>query len=88
MLGVGDCVSDNILEECLEHSTGFFVNQTRNALDTTSSSQTADSGLGDSLNVIAKDFAMSFGTSFSESFSSLASSSHLVVYGGGNRFYL
>ena len=79
VLSVGDSVTDNVFKESLEHSTGLFIDETRDALDTSPSGQTANSGLSDSLNVVAKNLAMTFGTSFSESFSSLSSSSHLVV---------
>ena len=88
VLSVCDRITDNVLKECLEHSTSFLVDETRDALDTSSSGQTANSGLGDSLDVVAKNLAMSFGTTFSKSFSSLSSSSHLVVVFEGSWLYL
>jgi hypothetical protein len=55
MLGVGDSVADDVLKEHLEHTTGLLVDQARDALDTASASQTADSGLRDALDVVTKD---------------------------------
>ena len=48
MLAVGDCVTDDVLEEDLEDATGLFVDEAADSLDTTSSGKTSDSGLGDS----------------------------------------
>ena len=39
-LSVGHNVADRILKEHLQHTTDFLVDQTRNALDTTSASET------------------------------------------------
>lgn len=49
MLGVGDCITDDVLEEDLEHSAGLLVDQTADALHAAAASQTADGGLGDAL---------------------------------------
>ena len=46
VLRVGHGVTDDVLEEDLEHTTGLFVNETRDTLGTTTTSKTADSGLG------------------------------------------
>lgn len=48
----------HILKESLEDTTSFLVDQARDTLDTTTTSQTANSGLGDTLDVITKDFAL------------------------------
>ena len=37
MLGVGDGITDDVLQEHLEHTTGLFVNKTRDTLYTTTS---------------------------------------------------
>ena len=52
VLGVCDGITDHVLQENLEDSTSFFVDEPRDTLDTTSTSQTADSGLSDTLDVI------------------------------------
>ena len=77
VLGVGDRVADDVLKEDLEHTTGLLVNETGDALNTTSTSETADSGLGDTLDVVAKDLAVTLGTSLSETFASFSSSGHV-----------
>ena len=42
MLGVGDGITDDILQENLENSTGLLVDQARDTLDTSPTSQTTD----------------------------------------------
>ena len=81
VFGVGDGITDDVLKEDLEDTTGLLVDQARDTLDTSTSRQTADGGLGDTLNVITQYFAMTLGASFAESFSSFSSSSHVeLVY--------
>jgi len=65
VLRVGDTVTDDVLQKDLENSTGLFVNETTDTLDTTTTSETTDSGLGNSLNVVAKDLAVTLGASLS-----------------------
>ena len=77
VLGVGDRVTDDVLEEDLKDSTGFFVDQSRDTLDTTSTRKTTDSGLGNTLDVITKDLSVTLGSSLSESFSSFSSARHV-----------
>merc|ERR1712098_221311 len=77
VLSVGDSITDDVLKENLEYTTGLLVDQSRDTLDTTTASQTADSGLGDTLDVITQDFAMTLSASLSESFASFATSRHV-----------
>ena len=63
VLGVGNSVPDDILQEDFEDTTGFFVDQAGDALHSTTAGQTTDGGLGDALDVVAENFAMAFGTS-------------------------
>ena len=76
VLRVGHSISDNILQEYLENTTGLLVDQTRDPLYSTTASQSANGRLGDALDVIAKYFAMTFGTSLAQSLSSFSSSRH------------
>ena len=76
VLGVGDGITDDILKEDLEDTTGLFVDETGDTLDTTTTGETADSGLGDTLDVVTKDLAMTLGASLSETFASFSSSGH------------
>ena len=47
VLGVGDRVADNVLEENLEDTASLLVNETGDTLHTTTTSETADSGFSD-----------------------------------------
>jgi hypothetical protein len=49
VFSVSDGITDNVFQENLEDTTGFFVDQTRDTLDTTTTSETTDSRLGDTL---------------------------------------
>ena len=79
VLGVGDCVSDDVLEEDLQDTSGLFVDESRDAFDTTSTSQSSDGWLGDTLDVVSQNLAMTLGASLSESLASFASSRHFLV---------
>ena len=74
VLGVGDGVTDDVLEENLQDTASLFVDQSRDTLDTTTASQTADSGLGNTLDVITKDLSVTLGTTLSKAFSSFTTS--------------
>ena len=76
MLGVGDGITDNVLEENLEDTTSLLVDQAGDTLDSTTAGETTDGGLGDTLDVITQDLAMPLGSALSESFTSLSSSRH------------
>ena len=78
VLAIGDGVTDDVLEEDLEDSSGLLVDQSRDTLDSSTTGETTDGGLGDSLDVVTKDFAMTLGASFAESLASLSTSRHLV----------
>ena len=82
VLGVGDGITNDVLKENFENTTGLFVDQTRDTLDTTSASETTDSGLGDTLDVITQDFTVTLGASLSESFSSFTASRHFDFVNG------
>merc|ERR1712035_163532 len=76
VLGVGDSITDHVLQEDLQHTAGLLVDQTGDTLDSTTASQTADSGLGDSLDVITENFAVTLSASFPQSFSSFSTARH------------
>ena len=76
VLSVGDGVTDDVLKEDLENTAGLLVDEARDTLDTTTASETANGGLGDALDVVAQDLAVTLGASLSESLSSLSTSRH------------
>mmetsp|Transcript_9064 Transcript_9064/g.22108 ORF Transcript_9064/g.22108 Transcript_9064/m.22108 type:complete len:110 (+) Transcript_9064:374-703(+) len=65
VLRVGDGITDDVLEEDLEDAAGLLVDETGDALHATATGETADGGLGDALDVIAKDLAVTLGASLS-----------------------
>ena len=76
VLGVGDGISDDVLKEDLENTAGLLVDEAGDTLDSTTTRETADGGLGDTLDVITQHFAMTLGASLSEALSSFAASRH------------
>ena len=78
VLSVGDCITDHVLQENLEDTSGLFVDESRDTFDTTSTSQSSDGWLGDTLDVVSQNLAMTLGASLSESLASFASSRHFV----------
>lgn len=76
MLCVGDCITDDVLEEHFEHTTGLLVDEARDTLDTTTTSQTSDGRLGDTLDVVSQHLPVTLGAPLSESFSSFTTSRH------------
>ena len=78
VLGVGDGITDHVLKENLEDTTGLLIDQARDTLDTTTASKTADGGLGDTLDVITKHLAMTLGAALSETLASFTTSRHVV----------
>ena len=78
MLSVGDGITDNVLKENLEYTSGLFVDQAADSLYTTTTCKTTDSWLGDTLDVITQNLAMTLGASLSKTLASFASSRHVV----------
>ena len=76
VLGVGDRIADHVLEEHLEDTAGLLVDEAGDALDTTAAREAADGGLGDALDVVAKDLAVALGAALAQSLTSLAASRH------------
>jgi len=74
VLGVGDGITDDVLKEDLEDTAGLLVDEAGDTLDTATTGETANGGLGDALDVVAKDLAMTLGATLSESLASLSTS--------------
>ena len=53
VLAVGDCITDDILQEDLQYTACLFVDETRDPLDTSPSSKSTDCRLGDALDVVS-----------------------------------
>jgi len=76
MLGVRDRITNDIFQKDFEDTTSLFVDETRDTLDTATTSKTTNGGLCNTLNVISQNFAMTLGTSLSKSLSSFATARH------------
>jgi len=63
VFGVGDGVPDDVLKEDLEYSTGLLVDESGDTLDSTTTRQTPDGGLGDALDVISQHLTVTLGAS-------------------------
>ena len=74
VLGVGDGITNNILKEDLEDTTGLLVDETRDALDAATTGEAADGGLGDALDVVAQDLAVTLGAALSKALASFSAS--------------
>ena len=71
VLSVGNRVTDDVLEEDLQHTTRLFIDETRDTLDTTTTGKTTDRRLSNTLDIVAKNLSVTLGSSLSESLSSL-----------------
>ena len=67
----------SVQHQYLKDTPGFFVDESRNTFHSTTTSQSADSGLRDSLDVVSQNLSMTLSASLSQTFSSFSSSSHL-----------
>ena len=85
VLSVGDSIPDDVFQENLEDSSGFFIDQSRDSLHSTTTSKTTDGGLGDTLDVIPQHLPVPLGTSFSKSFSSLTTAWHVYCSNSASR---
>ena len=86
MLRVGDSIADHVLQEDLEHGAGLLVNEARDTLHTATTSETADGGLGDALDVVAKNLPVTLGAALAETFTALATTGHFDWMLGAFRF--
>ena len=76
VLGVGDGVTDDVLQEHFQHASGLLVDQTGNTLDAAATGKSSYCGLRDALDVVPEDFAVTLGASFSKTFSTFTATSH------------
>jgi len=79
VLGVGYGITDDRLEERLEDTTGLFVDHGGDTLDTATTGETANGGLGDTLDVVAQDLAVTLGAALAETLAALTACSMMLV---------
>ena len=80
VLGVGHGIADDVLEEHLEDASGLFVDETGDALDTTTASETADRRLRDALDVVTENLAVTLGAALSETLTTFTSARHCLRF--------
>uniref|UniRef100_A0A8R7QN50 Uncharacterized protein n=1 Tax=Triticum urartu TaxID=4572 RepID=A0A8R7QN50_TRIUA len=76
VLGVGDGVADDVLQEDLEHAAGLLVDEPRDALHAAPPRQTTDGRLGDALDVVAQHLPMTLGAALAQPLPALATAGH------------
>ena len=76
VLGVGDGVTDNVLQKDLEDATSLLVDQTADTLHASSTSQTTNRRLGDTLDVVSENLPVTLGSSFPQTLASLSTTRH------------
>jgi len=79
VFSVCDGIPDDVLQENLENTSGFLVDETRNTLHTTTASQTTNGRLGDTLDIVTKNLAMTLSATLSEPLASFTATSHLEM---------
>lgn len=76
VLGVGDGIADDILQENLQHSAGLLIDESGDALDTPSAGQTSDGGFGDALDVVPEHLPVPLSASFPQTLPSFTATRH------------
>ena len=76
VLGVGDGITNDVLQEYLQDATGLLVDQAGDTLDTTSTGQTSDRWLGDTLDVVTKNLPVTLGATLAQAFASFTATGH------------
>ena len=76
MFCVCDSIANDVLKENLENTSCLFVNETRDSLYSSTTSQSANCWFGDALDVVTKNLSMTLSTSFAKTLSSFSSSRH------------
>jgi hypothetical protein len=89
VFGVGDGVTDHVLEESSEDGAGLLIDVRADPLDTTASRESADSGLGDShdggtdsLLCALSSVLASFGLSVASNLCFTCHLNYLIISGG------
>jgi hypothetical protein len=85
VFGVGDGIADDMLEEDLEDSSGLLIDEAADSLDAASASETANGRLGDSLDVVAEDLAVTLSATLAETLATLAATGHVERRGRKER---
>lgn len=77
VISVSDGVTNDRLEEDVQDSAGLLIDSIADTLDTTTASETTNSGLSDTLQIVAGNLAMTLSTSLTGSLTTFTTSSHV-----------
>ena len=80
VLGVGDSIPDDVLEEDLQNTSGLLIDKAGDTLDASTTSQSANSGLCDALDVVSEHLSVPLGTSLSCKKSRILKKATRLVY--------
>ncbi|KAI9921703.1 hypothetical protein PsorP6_002703 [Peronosclerospora sorghi] len=73
-------VTNYILKEYFQYTAGFLVNKSGDTFHTTTTSKTTNSWLRDTLNVVAKNLAMTLRSTFSQPFTAFSTTRHIARF--------
>ena len=76
VLCVCNGITDYIFQEDFEYTSGLFVDESGDSLDTTSAGQTTDSWLGNTLDVVTKNFPVTLSATLTQTLSTFTTSRH------------
>jgi len=88
VFSVSDGISDHVLQEDLKDTSGFLVDEAGNTLHSTTTRQTTDGRLRDSLDVIAQNLPVPLCAPFPQSLPSLTATSHFYTSFERDFFYV
>ncbi|KAI9124457.1 hypothetical protein K1719_004379 [Acacia pycnantha] len=71
MLSIGHSITNKVLKENLQNTMSLLIDKTANTLNSTSTSQSANHRLGNTLNVIVKNLPVPLGSSLAQTLASL-----------------
>jgi hypothetical protein len=66
LFSVCNSISNHTFQKCLQNTTSLLIDHGGNTLDTSTTSKTSDSGLCDTLDIVTKNLAVTFGSALSE----------------------
>lgn len=76
MLSVSHSITNHILKEDLQNTSGFFINQSTDTLHTSSTSQSANCRLRNALNVVSQNLPVTLRSSLSQTLTSFSTTWH------------
>jgi hypothetical protein len=65
---VRDGIADAIFQKDFQYTPRFFINQATDTFHSTTTGQTTNGRLGNALNIVAKNLAVTLGAAFAELF--------------------